>query len=356
MALGEKARRPLIIILFIIALILLWRLLLSNRKEAAPFIRATGVIEATEVNIASKVAGRIEWLCCAEGSVVKAGQKAVALEKTELKARLQEGRADLVGASESINEAKASLENSIAASEAAKYETEAAAAEVRRVGVLLQDAKDNLDRAGGLFDGGYITKKEMDSAVTSYGAAAASLDAAVARKSSSDAGLKNSLVAIRAAGARISLAAAKKEQAAARLKVLGSQLSDTVLVSPIDGVVVYKAFEPGELVTPGAAVYTVDDMSNLWARFDIEETDMEKIRLGDRVEVYPIGSPGKAFEGKVTEIREAGGFATQRDVTRGRSDIRTFGVKAGINGPEGFLKPRMTVEVKVFFAETPKAK
>ncbi|MBI5587553.1 MAG: efflux RND transporter periplasmic adaptor subunit [Deltaproteobacteria bacterium] len=356
MALGEKARRPVIIILLVIALILFWRLLLSNRKETASFIRATGVIEATEVNIASKVAGRTEWLCCTEGSIVKAGQKAVALEKTELKARLQEGKAELLGASESINEAKVSLENSFAASEAAKYETEAAAAEVRRVSALLQDTKDNLDRARGLFKGSYITKKEMDSAETSYGAAAAALDAAVARKKSSEANLKNSLLSIKAAKARISLAAAKKEQAAARLKVLGSQLSDTVIVSPIDGVVVYKAFELGEFVTPGAAVYTVDDMNNLWARFDLEETDIEKIRLGDRVEVYPIGSPGKAFDGKVTEISEAGGFATQRDVTRGRSDIRTFSVKARINRPEGFLKPRMTVEVKVFFANAPKSK
>lgn len=345
----KKALRPVVIILLVAGLIVLWRFYLAKEEKAATFIRTTGTMEATEVNISSKIPGRINWLCCVEGDGVKTGQKAVTLDDTELKARVDEGKADLLGAEESVKEARVSLDNAMALSEASKYETHAADAEVQRVRALLKDAGDNLERAKGLFEGGYITKKDMDAAETTYSATKAELDSAVARKNGSEANFKNSLVSITAAKARISLAAAQREQAAARLKVLLSQLGDTVIVSPIDGVVVYKAYELGEYLIPGAAVYTVDDLNNVWARFDIEETEVEKIRLGDRVEVYPIGDPSKVFEGRVTEISEAGGFATQRDVTRGRSDIRTFGIKARISRPGGFLKPRMTVEVKVFF-------
>ncbi len=354
MALSKKAPSPLIIILVIIAIIVFWRLFLSNREEEPAYIGATGVVEATEVNISPKIAGRVEWLCCAEGAALKAGQKAATLDDAELAARVEEGKADLRGAVESINEARVSLENAIARSEAAGYEKEAAEAEVQRYASLFKEAGDNLDRARGLIKDGYITKRDMDSAETAYSAASASLDSARAREKSSEANLKNSLAGIKAAKAGISLARAGKEQAAARLKALDSRLADTVMVSPIDGVVVYKAYETGEFVTPGSAIYTVDDMANVWVRFDLEETELQRIRLGDRVEAAPIGSPGRVFEGRVTEISEAGGFATQRDVTRGRSDIRTFSIKARITKPEGYLKPRMTVEVKVFFGSAPR--
>jgi HlyD family secretion protein len=354
MALSKKALRPLIVILAVAALMVFLWVLLSNREDSPDYIGATGVVEATEVNISPKIAGRVEWLCCAEGAAVKTGQKAATLDDAELEAGVEEGKAELKGAVESVNEARVSLENAVARSEAARYEKEAAEAEVERYASLLKEAGDNLDRARGLIKDGYITRKDMDSAETAYSAASASLDSARARQKSSEANLKNSLAGIKAAKAGIFLALAAKEQAAARLKVLDSRLADTVMVSPIDGVVVYKAYETGEFVTPGSVIYTVDDMANVWVRFDLEETEIQRIRLGDRVEAAPIGSPGKVFEGRVTEISEAGGFATQRDVTRGRSDIRTFSIKARIAKPEGYLKPRMTVEVKVFFGTAPR--
>ncbi|HXI10056.1 MAG TPA: efflux RND transporter periplasmic adaptor subunit [Thermodesulfobacteriota bacterium] len=353
MALSKKVSRPLAVVLIIVVFIVVWRLFFWQKQTAADYIGATGVVEATEVNISPKITGRLSWLCCSEGASLKAGQKAAALDDAELAAKVQEGKADLKGAVESVNEAKASLENAVTRSEAARYEKEAAGAEVQRNETLLKEAGDNLERAKGLIKDGYITQKDMDSAETAYNTAMASLEAAKARKKSADANISNTIAGIKAAKASISFAVAGKEQAEARLKVLETQLADTVIVSPIDGVVVYKAFETGEFVTPGSAIYTVDDMSDVWVRFDLEETELQKIRLGDRVEAAPIGSPEKAFEGKVTEIREAGGFATQRDVTRGRSDIRTFSIKARITKPEGYLKPRMTVEVKVFFGSAP---
>ncbi|MDO8426936.1 MAG: hypothetical protein Q7T24_05425, partial [Deltaproteobacteria bacterium] len=68
-----------------------------------------------------------------------------------------------------------------------------------------------------------------------------------------------------------------------------------------------------------------------------------------RADVIAAGMPERVFAGRITEIGAVGAFATQRDVTRGRSDIKTFRVKAGVEKPEGLLKPGMTVKVRIYF-------
>ena len=75
MALSKKALRPLFVILLAVALIAVWRIFFSGDNRPADFIRATGVMEATEVNISSKTAARIEWLCCSVGDRLKANHR-----------------------------------------------------------------------------------------------------------------------------------------------------------------------------------------------------------------------------------------------------------------------------------------
>lgn len=322
---------------------------LMKGEEQRDYIEATGVIEATEVELTPKISGRIEWLCCVEGGSVKAGELAVRLESVELKARLEEGRANIAGAEEGIQEAKVSLENAKVQKEASVYEAKAAGGEAMRVKALLNDAKENLDRANGLFKDGYISKKDLDAARTAFEANTALLSSANSRKRSAEANARAAAVNIKAASARISSAEAKRAQAEAQLNVILAELKDTEIYSPIDGVVVYKTFEAGEIVNAGGSIYTINDLKGIWARVDIEETEVRKIALGNRTEIRAAGHDGKEYPGKVIEIGEVGGFATQRDVTRGRSDIKTFRVKASVQNPDGSLKPGMTVTARIFF-------
>lgn len=340
-----------VFILIISAFLITFSLKLMRREKPPDFIETTGVVEATEVNLASKVSGRIEKLCCAEGDGIKAGTVAVVLDSAEIRARVEEGKAGIIQAAQALNEARVNIENAKVQSESAKFDFDAAASEVARISVLLDDAKVNLDRAKGLYKDGYITKKDMDSAQTAFDANNALFSSAKARRQAAESNYKNSVVNIRASAARIATAQARKALAEAQLKVLLAGLEDTEIRSPMDGVIVYKAYELGEFATPGATVYTIDDLKNIWARVDIEETYIQRLKLGDKAEVRAIGMPGKVFSGKLIEIGEVGGFATQRDVTRGRSDIKTFRVKAGIDRPEGLLKPGMTVSVRIYFRE-----
>jgi HlyD family secretion protein len=109
--------------------------------------------------------------------------------------------------------------------------------------------------------------------------------------------------------------------------------------------VVNKALEVGEWVTPGTPILTVDDLATIWARVDMEETDLGAIRVGSSAQVTLPTHPPLLFSGQVMAIGQEGQFATETDVRRGRQDIRTFYVKVRVLQATGQVKPGMTVEV-----------
>ena len=266
--------------------------LFTMRQNKALYMETVGVIEATEVEISSKINGRIVWLCCKEGDRVKAGGIVVRLDSKEQAA--------------GVDEARASLKK--------------AQAEIQRLEVLVSEARKDLFRIESLYKEGVAAEKELDSAKTDHDALGSELNSAKARK----------------------------DEAAAHLKLLAAALKDTEIESPIDATVVYKAFESGEMVSPGTAVYTLHDTENIWARVDIEESAMNRINLGGRAGISAPAFPGKEFQAEIIEIGMVGGFATQRDVTRGRPDIKTFRVKVGIKEHPELLRAGMTVKVRIF--------
>lgn len=333
-----------------VILIIIAAYLFSTRDhKIGNFIQTTGVIEATEVEISPKTGGTIVWMCCKEGDGIKAGQIAFRLDGRELSARIDEAKAAVASSNESYKETVILLENARANYDAAKYETESVKSEVVRVRAITKDSLDNLNRSRGLFKDGYITKRELDSAETLYYSNKALLSSAGARVKSADSLALVSGVNIKAAEARIAVSAAKNAEAEAFVKVLMTQLYDTEAASPIDGVVVHKAFETGEVMPAAASVYTVYDLKNIWVRADVAETDAARVRLGARADLFASGMPDKSFKAVVTEAGNVGEFATLKDVTRGRQDIKTFRVKAAVAEGNGFLKPGMTVTVKFYF-------
>jgi len=110
-------------------------------------------------------------------------------------------------------------------------------------------------------------------------------------------------------------------------------------------VIVNKALEVGEWVIPGTPILTVDDLSTIWARVDLEETDLGAIYVGKPAQVRLPTSPPLVLSGRVMAIGQEGQFATEHDVRRGRQDIRTFYVKVRVLQATDELKPGMTAEV-----------
>lgn len=316
----------------------------AGKKESEE-LAAAGIIEVIEVEVSPKISERIEWLCCSEGDTAKKGDVLIRLDSRELAVKVTEGKALLTGAKARYEEAQANLENARARLDSVKAEIRVAESEVDRARVLFEEAGDNLHRISELFKEGYAAKKEMDAVKAVFDTTSAQFNAAAAKKTSAEAALSTAVAGLKGAEAQLNSAKAAIGEAAARLKLSETRLNDTVIFSPMDGVIAYKVFEAGEMASPGAAIYTIHNLQKVWARVDVEETDIGRIRLGDKAIVLSHALPDRRFEGEISEIGQEGGFATQRDVSRGRQDIRTFRVKVAVKESQGLLKPGMTVAV-----------
>jgi HlyD family secretion protein len=238
-------------------------------------IRTVGIIEAPEVNLTSRIAGRITQLDLLEGDHVQRDQVVCRIEDVDVRNQLAKAQGD--------------LQNALAD---------------------LKDAELTAARDRELFRRQVISAQARDDSVS-----------------------------------RVERARATVVSDQAMVQFYSDQLADTVIKSPIAGIVVNKALEGGEWVTPGTPILTVDDMSTIWARVDVEETDLGSIRVGDPAQVALNTRPPQVYTGRVMAIGQEGEFATERDVRRGRQDIRTFYVKVRVLQAGNDLKPGMTAEV-----------
>jgi len=339
---------PLIILLAIAAFAVIY-LLGRGTGEPPDSLTATGTIEATEVALSPKIAETIDWLCCEVGGRVRAGQVVARLDARELKALVAEAKATVAASAEAVKEARAELEIRRVAVDSAGYAVETARSEVLRVKSHAIDAEKEFKRLSALVKKGFVSKSAFDRAKASYDSAAASLNSAKSRLNSEKAGLRNAEVAVKRAEAAVSAAKARRLKDEASVTVLETRLSYAVLKSPIDGVISYKAFETGEMTAPGTAIYTIYDLTDIWARIDVGESELGRVRLGATAEVWTEADPTRVFKAVVSEIGQLGEFATHKDVVRVSHDIKTFRVKVKLLGSAGFLKPGMTCKVRISF-------
>ncbi len=341
---------PIIAILVILGLVFLY---LGRSKDSgtANAMSGTGTIEATEVALSPKIAETIDWLCCNVGERVTANQVVARLDKRELEALAAEAHATVAASAVGVREARVALESRRVAVETVGFELESARAEVERVRSLAADAEKEYKRISVLVKKGFVSSSEFDSAKAAYESAAASLNSAVARVKAEEAQLRSARVAVKSAAAAISAAEAGRAKDEATEQVLLTRLTYAVLKSPINGVVAYKAFEAGEMSVPGKAIYTVYDFQDMWARVDVGETELARVRLGTRAEVSVPGLPDRVFKGEVSEIGQMGEFATHKDVIRVSHDIKTFRIKVRLLESNGLLKPGMTCRVRIFFGD-----
>ncbi len=296
-----------LIILSTIAAIIIVFLVVSYylKDQKAESIVTTGIVKGTEVNLTSKISGKISELCCGESNPVQAGSVAVRLDNDDLEA--------------AVEQAKASIERAIA-----DIQTSAANIEVAKA--QMDKAKRELERTTALYKEELASQADFDLAVTSFNSAKATYKASTSKLIS---------------------AKAKLREAEAMLSLQEAKLNDSIIITPISGVVVFRALETGEFVSPGVTILTIVDMDNLWVRIDIEETLVGYIGLGSEALVSIDSMPEKILKGNVSEIGRYAEFATQKDVKHGKQDIKTFHVEIKLKDPEKILKPGMTVNVEI---------
>jgi multidrug resistance efflux pump len=305
--------------------------LAACRAPSAPSF--AGFVDAPVAAVATQVAGRVESIPVVEGDRVQRGQLLAQLDAREREAQLGQARALLEQAREGFKQAEANLA-------AALPTVRGASADVARAQAALDEAEANYGRTQQLARGEAATPQQLDAARATLLEARAAWQSLGAAKAGAQARVASAMAAVSSARA-----ATRVAEAAVTLAEV--QLAQSRLLCPFDGVVVSRNLEEGEWAAPGTPVVTVENRARLWVRLDVEETNLGGIRLGDPAQIAVVALGGRTLRGHVMEIGAEADFALNRDVKRGRPDIRTFRVRVAVDEGAGGLRPGMTAEVTV---------
>jgi len=203
-------------------------------------------VDANDVAISSKMLGRITYLGTDEGDTVQAGEVLVRLDENDLKAQEISAKAGFELAQRSLP-----LDQ-----------------------VYINRAQDDFNRAEVQYKSGIITKEQYDHAQRS----------------------------LEAAQAQYNIDLSKISTAKAQIGVIESQLVNTIIIAPMEGVVAKRWVLAGDVVQPGQPIFTIYDLKNIWVTANLEETKLGRINLNDPVEIDVDAYPGVKFYGKVFEI------------------------------------------------------
>lgn len=334
----------LLLLLVSIATIFLYNAF-TKKPQAA--LRATGIIDGVEVNLSPKVAGRISWVCCREGDTVAAGQVAVKLESEDLQASVDQAEAAVERAQADIRTAGASIDNARANMTSAGADVKSAAADVEKARAQMAESQKEAERAKELYKKEFISRESRDQIVSAYEVNAAAFSSSEEKLNSARSRRDAATSQLAAAKSQLTSAKAVQKEAEGALAFSRAKLADTIIKTPVSGTIIFKSTEAGETVSPGVTIMTIVDLQSRYARVNVDETKIGRVVLHGAASITAQGLPGKTFKGEISEIGRYAEFATQRDVVRGREDIKTFRVKVRVDDPEGFLKPGMTVEVSI---------
>jgi len=318
------------------------------KKEAGPApITTTGVVEALETNISSKIAGKLDFVGFREGDRVKKGDLVASLESADLDASVRQAEAAVRSAETSLASGHDAVENARAQVWVAEAGVKNAEAAVSGSEAQLVQAEKDLRRAKDLFAKGIISASDMDNAQTARDTKLALLDSAKASLAQARSNKTASAASLKQAQGNIATLKAGVAVAGEQADFQKAVLSYSKIYSPVDSVVEYRSLEPGEVAAPGTSILTLIDLDRLWVRMDLEQRFVSRVKAGQKAEITIEGMPGKVFEGTVFDIGREGEFAVERDVTRGRQDIKSFRTRMWVKDPDGILKPGMTVVVNI---------
>jgi HlyD family secretion protein len=366
----------------------------SGRKDrnSGKAIQVSGNVELTEVNIAFKTSGKLMERTVDEGDVVKKGQVIARLDRDQLLAQREREAAGLNSAISQFAQAETSLawqkENMAGDVEQRKADLDSYQARLQELKngsrpQEIQEAKAAVDSAQSEYD---RAKRDWDRAQTLYkndDISTAQYDQYRNRWESSDAALKQAkerqalvlagprVEQIEAAAAQVqralgSLKMAESnaleikrreqeltfrrseiERAKANVAMIDTQLADTTAASPVDGVVLVKAADVGEVLAAGTTVVTIGDIDHPWLRAYINETDLGRVKLGAKAKITTDSYPGKVYEGRVSFIASEAEFTPKQIQTQEERVKLVYRIKIDVDNPRHELKSNMPADAEI---------
>ena len=285
-----------------------------------------GEADATRVDIAARVDGRVATRPVHRGQDVQAGQVLVTIDNPELLTRLKEAEAARAVAVADLKRIEVGTRAEVIEARRAAHASAEASAKL---------AEQNYDRTKVLTARDFASVQKLDEAT-------ATLD--VTRRSQQQAklALEEAINGYTAEERGVAKAAVAKAEAA--IATLQAQVGELTVKSPITGQVYHTGADPGEYVSPGVPLLTLVDLSDVWLRFELREDLVKDLKIGDRFEVRAPALGDKPIAVVVKKIATRGEYAGWR-ATRatGDFDLRTFEVRAYPVDAVPGLRPGMSV-------------
>ena len=292
-----------------------------NRMQAHAghegLLSGNGRIEATEIDIATKLAGRVQEVLVAEGDFVKAGQPLARMQIRTLEAQREEARAQR---QQTIN-AAASAEAVVAQRQSDKATAEAVVAQRESE---LDAARRRLARSQTLAAEGASSAQELDDDRARMHSAQAAVGAARAQVASATAAIEASKAQL--VGSRSAITAMD-----ATLARIASDIDEGVLVAPRDGRVQFRLAQPGEVVAAGGKVLNLVDLSAVYMGFFLPETVAGRVALGTEVRIVLDAAPQYVIPAQVSFVASTAQFTPKTVETASERQKLMFRVKARIS-------------------------
>jgi len=301
-----------------------WYRFRGDREEGV--LRISGNIEVTEVDVGFKIPGRVVERAVDEGMAVSSGQLVARLDSAELEGEVGLREAELQAAAAALQElAAGSRPQEIARARAGLAAARAEADRLSREFV----------RARALHARDVISRQELERAQAAF---------EVAEERGKEARENLLLAEEGARKEQIEQARARVRQAKEALELARTRLSYATVASPLAGIVLSKNAEPGDYVAAGTPVVTVGNLSEVWLRAYVEETDLGRIKLGQPVDVTADTYPGKIYAGRVSFISSQAEFTPKNVQTRKERVKLVYRIKVDIANPSMELKPGMPAD------------
>jgi HlyD family secretion protein len=304
-------------------------------------VRVSGHVEATEVQVAAEVGGRLVELRVAEGDRVMAGAVIAQLDARDIDLQIARARAERAAAEAQLRllQAGARVEDI----RQAQAQVDAAAADAAATEAERRSAETDLQRFEALLQANAGSQKQRDDAL-------ARVNVARERERAAD----DRVRAAREVLARLQAGSRPEdiEAARARVAVVDAQIAqlqkartDATVVAPVSGIVTQKLTDTGEMVAPRAPLLVITDLDHAWANLFVPEPLMPRVALGQAADV--LTDAGDRVPGKVTYISPQAEFTPRNVQTADERSKLVYRIKVSVDNSAGVLKQGMPVDAEL---------
>lgn len=315
-------------------------------------LQLIGTVDANEVMVSARIPGRIQTLLVDEGQDVQAGQLIAVIESEDLKAAREAAEATASSQrfklGETVETERQTAGETGSATINAEAQLRAAKASLAQAEANYAHQQADTSRIVALAAQGIMSEQAKDDAATSLQAAKAAVETAKENVAAEEASLKQAHaheLLTNVAARTVDETRGQAANARALAEQAKVELGYSQVFAPVSGKVNVRAARQGEVVAAGATIVTIIDLTETWVYAPLPETQADAVQLGDSLRV--VMPSGATVEGKVINKAAEADFATQRDVSSRKRDIKTIQLKLLIDNPGKRFVPGMTAEIYI---------